>query len=169
MPYQAEVFPDHVSLDKGFVVKIRAEGRIISVVSSTIWPDFRASASPKSVWCMESVWLAGRTCTPPPPNIEWHKLTNNRYMPAMSDVVIIVKNQGRIFLAGPPLVKAATGEIVDDETLGGGEMHTSVSGVADHLAHSDAHALRLAREAILDLGNATPKALPLVRSLVWRS
>lgn len=87
----------------------------------------------------------------------------------MSDVVIIVKNQGRIFLAGPPLVKAATGEIVDDETLGGGEMHTSVSGVADHLAHSDAHALRLAREAILDLGNATPKALPPVRSLVWRS
>ncbi|KAL1410234.1 hypothetical protein Q8F55_004239 [Vanrija albida] len=81
------------------------------------------------------------------------------YMPAMSDVVIIVKNQGRIFLAGPPLVKAATGEIVDDETLGGGEMHTSVSGVADYLATSDAHAIRLAREAVLDLGNASPKSI----------
>ena len=112
------------------------------------------------------------------------------YMPAMSDVVIIVKvrrrwhrfhdttctrqslsariaaartlcikvqeltqqNQGRIFLAGPPLVKAATGEVVDEETLGGGEMHTSVSGVADYLAHSDAHAIKLAREAVRDLG-----------------
>ncbi|WWC87674.1 uncharacterized protein L201_002565 [Kwoniella dendrophila CBS 6074] len=73
------------------------------------------------------------------------------YMPAMSDVVIIVKNQGRIFLAGPPLVKAATGEVVDEETLGGGDMHTSVSGVADYLATSDAHALSLAREAVRDL------------------
>lgn len=85
-----------------------------------------------------------------------------RYMPAMSDVVIIVKNQGRIFLAGPPLVKAATGEVVDEETLGGGEMHTGVSGVADHLATTDAHAIRLAREAILDLGNITTKSLPPV-------
>ena len=82
------------------------------------------------------------------------------YMPAMSDVVIIVKNQGRIFLAGPPLVKAATGEVVDEETLGGGDMHTSVSGVADHLANSDAHAIALAREAVMDLGGATNKALP---------
>ncbi|WVQ79049.1 hypothetical protein IAT38_001142 [Cryptococcus sp. DSM 104549] len=73
------------------------------------------------------------------------------YMPAMSDVVIIVKNQGRIFLAGPPLVKAATGEVIDDESLGGGDMHTSVSGVADYLATSDSHAIRLAREAVRDL------------------
>lgn len=84
------------------------------------------------------------------------------YMPAMSDVVIIVKNQGRIFLAGPPLVKAATGEVVDEETLGGGEMHTGVSGVADHLATSDAHAIRLAREAVKDLGQASPKPLSSV-------
>nr|ODN85221.1 acetyl/propionyl CoA carboxylase [Cryptococcus depauperatus CBS 7841] len=73
------------------------------------------------------------------------------YMPAMSDVVIIVKNQGRIFLAGPPLVKAATGEVVDEESLGGGEMHTMVSGVADYLATSDSHAIRLAREAMRDV------------------
>lgn len=72
------------------------------------------------------------------------------------------QNQGRIFLAGPPLVKAATGEVVDDESLGGGEMHTSVSGVADHLAQSDAHGIQLAREAVMDLGAASPEAnLPL--------
>ncbi|WVF66877.1 hypothetical protein IAT40_001620 [Kwoniella sp. CBS 6097] len=80
------------------------------------------------------------------------------YMPAMSDVVIIVKNQGRIFLAGPPLVKAATGEVVDDEALGGGDMHTSVSGVADYLATSDSHAIQLAREAVRDL---SPISTPL--------
>ncbi|KAK8861400.1 hypothetical protein IAR55_002219 [Kwoniella newhampshirensis] len=85
------------------------------------------------------------------------------YMPAMSDVVIIVRNQGRIFLAGPPLVKAATGEVVDEETLGGGEMHTSISGVADYLATSDSHALRLAREAIRDLGPATSTSLQTTR------
>ncbi|BEI82775.1 hypothetical protein CcaverHIS002_0306430 [Cutaneotrichosporon cavernicola] len=82
------------------------------------------------------------------------------YMPAMSDVVIIVKNQGRIFLAGPPLVKAATGEVVDDETLGGGEMHTSVSGVADYLASNDSHAIRFARDAVLDLGKASVPSVP---------
>ncbi|UOH80330.1 hypothetical protein LQV05_002981 [Cryptococcus neoformans] len=82
------------------------------------------------------------------------------YMPAMSDVVIIVKNQGRIFLAGPPLVKAATGEIVDEEALGGGDMHTSVSGVADYLASSDSHALRLAREAVRDLSSIPIAQVP---------
>ncbi|WVO13208.1 hypothetical protein L204_100820 [Cryptococcus depauperatus] len=75
------------------------------------------------------------------------------YMPAMSDV-----NQGRIFLAGPPLVKAATGEVVDEESLGGGEMHTMVSGVADYLATSDSHAIRLAREAMRDV---SPSAISL--------
>lgn len=73
------------------------------------------------------------------------------YMPAMSDVNIIVKNQGRIFLAGPSLVKAAIGEEVDDEKLGGGEMHCQISGVSDYLATSDEHALLLAREEIRHL------------------
>src|SRR5262245_14092396 len=63
------------------------------------------------------------------------------YVPAMSDEAIIVKNQGTIFLAGPPLVKAATGEEVTAEELGGGDVHTRISGVADHLADDDAHAL----------------------------
>jgi 3-methylcrotonyl-CoA carboxylase beta subunit len=76
------------------------------------------------------------------------------YVPAMSDVSIIVKNQGTIFLAGPPLVKAATGEVVSAEELGGGDVHTRLSGVADYLADDDAHALALARQAVGSLGAA---------------
>ncbi len=68
------------------------------------------------------------------------------YVPAMSDETIIVKNQGTIFLGGPPLVKAATGEVVSAEDLGGGDVHTRLSGVADHLAQNDLHALSLARQ-----------------------
>ena len=74
------------------------------------------------------------------------------YVPAMSDVAIIVKEQGTIFLAGPPLVKAATGEVVTAEDLGGGDVHTRLSGVADYLAEDDAHALALARQAVGSLG-----------------
>lgn len=70
------------------------------------------------------------------------------YVPAMADESIIVKEQGTIFLAGPPLVQMATGEVVDAETLGGGDMHTSQSGVVDHLAENDEHALQLARQSI---------------------
>ena len=70
------------------------------------------------------------------------------YVPAMSDVSIIVRDQGTIFLAGPPLVKAATGEVVTAEDLGGGDVHTRLSGVADYLAEDDAHALALARQAV---------------------
>jgi len=73
------------------------------------------------------------------------------YVPAMSDEAIIVKNQGTIFLGGPPLVKAATGEVVTPEELGGADMHTRVSGVADHLAANDAHALALARRIVGNL------------------
>ncbi len=70
------------------------------------------------------------------------------YVPAMSDEAIIVKKQGTIFLGGPPLVKAATGEIVSAEDLGGGDTHTRISGVADHLADDDDHALGLARQIV---------------------
>jgi 3-methylcrotonyl-CoA carboxylase beta subunit len=73
------------------------------------------------------------------------------YVPAMSDETIIVKNQGTIFLGGPPLVKAATGEVVSAEELGGGDVHTRLSGVADHLAQNDLHALALARAAVANL------------------
>ncbi len=76
------------------------------------------------------------------------------YVPAMADENIIVQNQGHIFLAGPPLVKAATGEVVDEETLGGGLMHSTESGVTDHLARDDEHALSIARGIVGDLGHA---------------
>mgnify|MGYP000976094338 CR=1 FL=1 len=78
------------------------------------------------------------------------------YVPAMSDETIIVKNQGTIFLGGPPLVKAATGEVVTAEDLGGGDVHTRLSGVADHLAVNDMHALALARNVAKNLNQNKP-------------
>ncbi|HEF5874161.1 TPA: methylcrotonoyl-CoA carboxylase [Burkholderia cenocepacia] len=81
------------------------------------------------------------------------------YVPAMSDESIIVKDQGTIFLGGPPLVKAATGEEVSAEDLGGGDVHTRLSGVADHLAQNDAHALSIARTIVSHLA---PKIAPPV-------
>lgn len=78
------------------------------------------------------------------------------YVPAMSDVTIIVKDQGTIFLVSPPLVKAATGEVVTAEDLGGGDVHTRLSGVADYLAEDDAHALALARRAVESFNRAKP-------------
>ncbi|KAL4775800.1 carboxyl transferase [Aspergillus nidulans var. acristatus] len=78
------------------------------------------------------------------------------YVPAMSDETIIVENQGTIFLAGPPLVKAATGEVVSAEDLGGGQLHSTISGVTDYLAVDDAHAIVLARRSISNLNY--PKA-----------
>ncbi len=81
------------------------------------------------------------------------------YVPAMCDESIIVREQGTIFLGGPPLVKAATGEIVDAESLGGAEVHCSVSGVTDHFAENDAHALEIARDIIRHLNRK--KILPV--------
>lgn len=83
------------------------------------------------------------------------------YVPAMSDESIIVRNQGTIFLGGPPLVKAATGEEVSAEDLGGGDVHTRLSGVADHLAANDLHALQLARNAVARLNRQKPTPLAL--------
>ncbi|VWX57684.1 3-methylcrotonyl-CoA carboxylase beta subunit [Burkholderiales bacterium 8X] len=84
------------------------------------------------------------------------------YVPAMSDESIIVKNQGTIFLGGPPLVKAATGEVVSAEDLGGGDVHTRLSGVVDHLAQNDLHALALARSAVAQLNarGAQARSIP---------
>jgi acetyl-CoA carboxylase carboxyltransferase component len=73
------------------------------------------------------------------------------YVPAMSDQTIIVKGQGTIFLGGPPLVKAATGEVVSAEELGGAEVHTRLSGVADYFADDDLHAIQIAREIVANL------------------
>ncbi len=81
------------------------------------------------------------------------------YVPAMSDETIIVKNQGTIFLGGPPLVKAAINEVVSAEDLGGGDVHTRLSGVADHLAEDDTHALAIARSIV---GNLNWRKAPLM-------
>ncbi len=81
------------------------------------------------------------------------------YVPAMCDESIIVKNQGTIFLGGPPLVKAATGEVVSAEELGGGDVHSRTSGVTDHLAQDDAHALSIAREIVSHLNRK--KTIPV--------
>ena len=83
------------------------------------------------------------------------------YVPAMSDESIIVRNQGTIFLGGPPLVKAATGEVVSAEDLGGGDLHAKISGVADHLAENDDHALIIARRIVGHLNTVKPIALAL--------
>ena len=87
------------------------------------------------------------------------------YVPAMSDESIIVKNQGTIFLGGPPLVKAATGEVVDAESLGGADVHCSKSGVTDHYALDDAHALQLARDAIAHLNRQKDNPLEMRKSV----
>jgi len=81
------------------------------------------------------------------------------YVPAMCDESVIVKEQGTIFLGGPPLVKAATGEVVDAEALGGADVHTSVSGVADHFAEDDRHALQIARDIVATFNRK--KTLPV--------
>ncbi|KNC19006.1 methylcrotonoyl-CoA carboxylase [Arthrobacter sp. RIT-PI-e] len=80
------------------------------------------------------------------------------YVPAMSDETVIVRNQGTIFLGGPPLVKAAIGEVVSAEELGGGEVHSRVSGVTDHLAENDRHALEIVRDIIATLPPARASA-----------
>src|SRR3989337_1033007 len=81
------------------------------------------------------------------------------YVPAMSDETVIVEGTGTIFLGGPPLVKAATGEEVSAEELGGAQVHTQISGVADHFATDDEEALAIVRSIVANLGQ-TPKPLP---------
>ncbi len=86
------------------------------------------------------------------------------YVPAMADETIIVKGQGTIFLGGPPLVKAATGEVVSAEDLGGADVHTRKSGVADHMAADDTHALSLARRIVANLNTKKTVDIPLIPS-----
>ena len=83
------------------------------------------------------------------------------YVPAMSDETVIIRNQGTIFLAGPPLVKAATGEVVSAEELGGADVHSRVSGVTDHYAENDSHALGIARNIIANLNGVKQPQLAL--------
>src|SRR6201998_774139 len=85
------------------------------------------------------------------------------YVPAMSDEAVIVRNQGTIFLGGPPLVKAATGEVVSAEDLGGADVHARKSGVADYYAENDRHALALCRRVIASLNTKKSIGIPLTR------
>ena len=84
------------------------------------------------------------------------------YLPAMSDETVIVRNQGTIFLGGPPLVRAATGEVVSAEELGGADLHSRISGVTDHLADDDAHALQIVRSIVATLGPRPPRPWEVV-------
>ena len=81
------------------------------------------------------------------------------YVPAMSDETVIVRDQGTIFLAGPPLVKAATGEVISAEELGGADTHGRRSGVVDHVAENDEHALEIVRAIVANLNTTKPQEL----------
>ena len=85
------------------------------------------------------------------------------YVPAMSDESVIVRDQGTIFLAGPPLVKAATGEEISAEDLGGGDLHARKSGVVDHLAENDEHALTIVRDIVSHLGAEARRSTSTLR------
>lgn len=145
---------------------------------STIWYIFFGSCTND----VDSFFLGANVCPRDPPNCHRTRHISGRfaplyfvlrshilheqsiggaYVPAMADENIIVREQGRIFLAGPPLVKAATGEEVDEETLGGGQMHSSESGVTDHLARDDEHAIAIARGIVSDLGKAGGREIPV--------
>ena len=87
------------------------------------------------------------------------------YVPAMSDETVIVRGQGTIFLGGPPLVKAAIGEVVTAEELGGGELHAHISGVIDHLAENDEHALAIVRDIVATLPQPAASAWPVIESM----
>src|SRR5215472_8061358 len=113
----------------------------ISAASSTTRRHF-----PRSAW---QISVVHGSCT-----------AGGAYVPAMSDENVIVKNQGRVFLGGPPLVKAATGEDIDAESLGGADVHCRESGVCDHYAENDTHALAIARRIVARLAAAPVTAAP---------
>ncbi|KAH0839814.1 hypothetical protein J3R83DRAFT_760 [Lanmaoa asiatica] len=140
LPYQANVFPDKDHF-----------GRIFYNMA-----QMSALGIPQ-IALVHGISVAGEPTDHLPGSPHLPTL-GGAYVPAMADENIIVREQGRIFLAGPPLVKAATGEEVDEEVLGGGQMHSSESGVTDHLARDDEHAIAIARGIVGDLGTANRQA-----------
>jgi len=142
-----------------------SQTKITSVVSSTTWYaslPFVFHTSQRSQAQMSALGI------PQVAIVHGISVAGGAYVPAMADENIIVANQGRIFLAGPPLVKAATGEVVDEETLGGGLMHSSESGVTDHLARDDEHAIEIARGVVGDLGSAGWRSALVSETLFWQ-
>ena len=128
-----------------------SQTRNISVAYSTIWYVVNMVLAPATDLTHHQAQMSSLNI-PQIAIVHGISVAGGAYVPAMADENIIVQNQGRIFLAGPPLVKAATGEVVDEEHLGGGEMHSKESGVTDHLARDDEHAIAIARGIIGDLG-----------------
>ena len=137
LPHQADVFPDKEHFGRIFYNQARS--KLAGFLSSAM---LTKTVSSKGI---PQISVVMGPCT-----------AGGAYVPAMSDESIIVENQGTIFLAGPPLVKAATGEVVTAEDLGGGKLHSSISGVTDYLAVDDAHAIVLARRSISNLNWPQP-------------
>src|SRR3712207_4609080 len=100
---------------------------------------------------------------PKTPGVRVPAPAGGAYVPAMCDETVIVRNQGTIFLAGPPLVKAATGEVVSAEELGGADVHSRTSGVTDYYAENDAHALGIARRVVASLNEVKRPPVELRR------
>ncbi|KAL0067681.1 hypothetical protein AAF712_005396 [Marasmius tenuissimus] len=159
LPHQANVFPDKEHFGRIFYNMVK-QFRFSRGTMPTHNPDadigtnvgFRDTSNivrPRNLSCRFV-----STARFYPNRLMGFASSGGAYVPAMADENVIVRNQGRIFLAGPPLVKAATGEEVDDETLGGGKMHSSESGVTDHLARDDEHAIAIVRGIVGDLGSA---------------
>src|SRR4029077_10590438 len=141
LPEQDAVFPDREHF-----------GRIFFNIA-----NMSAAGIPQIASVMGSCPAATRLCS----SVMGASTAGGAYVPAMSDESIIVKGQGTIFLGGPPLVKAAIGEGVTPEELGGAEVHTRVSGVADHYALNDAHALSLVRKIVSNLNSTKTVSLKI--------
>ena len=141
LPYQADVFPDRNHFGRIFYNQARSK----RLPNPGL--HLRANLVQVSSLGIPQISVVMGPCT-----------AGGAYVPAMSDETIIVQDQGTIFLAGPPLVKAATGEVISSEELGGGRMHSSISGVADYLAVDDAHSLVLARRSVANLNLPKPSS-----------
>ena len=165
LPYQANVFPDKEHFGRifynmvGFTNSSKKSPRLIRRVKA----QMSALGIPQ-IAVVHGISVAGWCCRQSRHFTMFLilLLPGGAYVPAMADENIIVQNQGHIFLGGPPLVKAATGEIVDEETLGGGLMHSSESGVTDHLARDDEHAIAIARGIVGDLGSVGRTSCPVI-------
>jgi 3-methylcrotonyl-CoA carboxylase beta subunit len=140
LPRQADVFPDREHFGRIFFNQANMSAQGIPQVSV-----FSFAAPHGCAHGSEQIAVVLGSCT-----------AGGAYVPAMSDESIIVRQQGTIFLGGPPLVKAATGEEVSAEDLGGADVHCKQSGVTDHYAMDDQHALYLARQVVANLNRSSP-------------
>ncbi|WP_332603664.1 carboxyl transferase domain-containing protein, partial [Arthrobacter sp. S2(2024)] len=153
LPKQDEVFPDKEHFGRIFFNQARMSAakipQIASVMGScTAGGAYVPAMSDETVIVRNqgTIFLGGPPLVKAIASVMGSCTAGGAYVPAMSDETVIVRNQGTIFLGGPPLVKAAIGEIVTAEELGGGDVHSRISGVTDHLAENDEHALQIVRD-----------------------